>query len=471
MSDIRKRWWLLLLFLFFFFFIAGFGIGSVGKIRLPFALPRRSPFKLKPAQVVANITKTKTVTTQGGNIQLIDASGTSIRLYIPQNAVDKDTDITFSAIAEIPIENYDAGEDAPNVLISPINLHLAIPARLSFDFNPSDDAPNITGVEIPPQITVTPPPEEPLTPGEQERRSQARPRRTSSNGRVIHTNSQESQAGSLVIISPTTRTGEDSIVETPVTGGGSYSYDNEVIEEEAAAFVEEILNNPNATTEQILEAASVAQGFGFDDLDGRAKNRLKEKVQEAKDQIKKDCQENTKPLARTTILRLTSLAQELGFDVEAGETEQLLELCKKRYSVNFSTSAWGRTDAYSGVVCGFIDDQWEMNITLTYQQECGGGSGAVDPFPFTLAAGGGATSNPFIWVGWATVCNTSSSLTHTPSVLNTFYDGNTTVQFYSEWIYMGTAVIQQESSCGNGLPPLKPIPTNVLYAPLDTGIQ
>lgn len=409
--------------------------------------------------VVSSITKTKKITkTIEEKITIVDNSGIKITLYIPRNSLEKDTEITLSALSEPPIDGFRQDAVLPGVMISPANLAFRLPATLVFDFNPNKDQIEIPKISLPvlseidlnlpinlPEIN--PSEQETLSSEEQQRRQQAPQRQFGQRTGVLYTNGSSNQPGSAVFVSPSTTNTDNGTIQTQVDNSGTYSPIPEVEQEEAKAIIERVLADPNATPEQILEAAGLAQAWGFDDLEQKSLTKLKETMKNKIKEIADNCNNSEgTPMSKTKILKVQTIVQALGFTAEDLTLTGLLETCKKKYTMEFSYHDWGRTDTYKAEVCGFIDDLWKMNVGLAW--DCGG-SGNVDPFSFSLPPFGGLTTVTFPWSGSGCACGGCSSLTNLSVSLLLNYDGNRTVVFSQAAAQTKTVQIQEQGRCQN----------------------
>jgi len=367
-----------------------------------FKKPRH--FQLTTATIVPGSKKNKKITKDGGKIILVTENGVKVILIIPPGAKEIETEISLAALSKPPVENYQTDPQDPGVIIEPIDLKLKIPATLIFDFNPQNDVVGITS-EAPSEEAMATPvtlpqEEEKLTEAEQTRRERATPYQISERSGVLYTDSSESEAGTNIYFIPSRRNVAEGQVETQITNGGTISFDNQITAPEAKEQIENVLNNPNATYDQILEAAAAAQAWGFEGLSERAKTRLKEKIKESTQDLAQKCQQGK--VSKTKILKWQALAQALGFEAEEEELNKLTNQCRGYYSLMMETSNLGpRTITYRASVCGFIDDQWQGTYTDIYQGSSSSWN-LTGQVSFSLPAEGGTFIIPTAFGG--TMC-------------------------------------------------------------------
>jgi len=410
--------------------------------------------------VTSAISKTKKIIkTNEEKITIVDGNGIKITLHVPPDSLEKDTELTLTALSEPPIGGLGPEAVIPGVMISPANLAFRLPATLVFDFHPSNDQINIPKINLPtlpendpnqpfnlPEIN--PDEQEVLSSEEQQRRQRAPQRQFGQTTGVIYTNGSSNQPGSAVFVPSSTADSNNGTIQTQVDNSGTYSPIPQVEQEEAKAIIERVLADPNATAQQIIQAAGLAQAWGFDDLEQKALAKLKETMKSKVKEMADNCAspEGT-PMSKTQILTIQTLVQALGFTAEDLNLAGLLETCKKKYTMEFSYHDWGRTDTYKAKVCGFIDDQWTMEVGLTW--DCGG-SGSVNPFSFSLPPSGGLATVTFPWSGSGCACNSScSSLTNTNASLLLNYDGIKTVIVSQAASATKIVQIQQQGFCQN----------------------
>ncbi|MCJ7740879.1 hypothetical protein MUP32_06245 [Candidatus Microgenomates bacterium] len=409
--------------------------------------------------VASTISKTKKIIkTNEEKITIVDNNGVKITLYIPPDSLEKDTELTLTALSEPPIGGLRPDAVIPGVMISPANIAFRLPATLVFDFNPVNDQITIPKINLPtipendpnqpfnlPEIN--PVEQEVLSSEEQQRRQHAPQRQFGQTTGVIYTNGSSNQPGSAVFVPSSTTDSDNGTIQTQVDNSGTYSPIPQVEQEEAKAIIERVLADPNATPQQIIEAAGLAQAWGFDDLEQKALAKIKETMKSKVKEMTDNCAspEGT-PVSKSQILKIQTLVQALGFTVEDLSLSGLLETCKKKYTMEFSYHDWGRTDTYKAKVCGFVDDQWTMEIGLAW--DCGGG-GSVNPFSFSLAPFGGLTTVTFPWSGSGCACGNCSSLTNSSASLLFNYDGIKTVIISQAASATKTVQIQQQGFCQN----------------------
>ena len=170
----------------------------------------------------------------GGKLKLNGDKGEEITLFVPPNALDKDTTLKMSPLSEVPIENYTSSK-GNGVLIEPISTKFKIPASITFDFKPEKQADpfaqmsgtsgNVQGV----QTEATPSPTPNIPPGG--------PFFTGSDG-IIHTDPDNGSSS----ISPTSSSDDGSKVSAPVDKGGTETPD-EIDEGEANKFGDQAAGN------------------------------------------------------------------------------------------------------------------------------------------------------------------------------------------------------------------------------------
>lgn len=401
-----KKLFIILGFLLVVGFIVGFYF-TYGKAKLT---SKPKYFKIKPAQVSQSFVKTKKISKEGGGISLVDEKGTKISLIIPANALEKETEVSLASLTEIPIENYQPPIN-PGVILLPTNLKFKIPATLVFDFDPINDFPLSRTTGQPPSLgaPVGLPETEEFSETETQKRKTATRISFSKNSGIIFTNSTETSGGNTVFLSPSEKDFDRSKITTQTKEGGTFSFDKEITAQEARDFVNEVLNNPNATFEQILEAWKLAQQFGFEDIDEKAKGKLKEKMNEVIKEIKESCGQG-KPVSKKEILDWQALAQALGFEKEEKELDELTRGCRGYYFLSIQQTGpvpgCTYTTNIAASVCGFIDDPWQATgadkVVCTLSDGSTGTQDIKYSFNFSLPRFGGKV--PFSTMTTTTVC-------------------------------------------------------------------
>lgn len=400
----KKKWLILLFILLWFAFMAligyfiGFSKTNLSKLDLSQKIKidlGKKNFKTKKAVVDEGISKTKKIDSKGGKISIVDKKGVKITLNVPPKALREETEIKLSSLTEPPLENYNAGENSPGVLIDPVNIRFAIPGTLIFDFNPENDAESaqpyipVAGASAQNQPSIAPADFGDLTDDERDRRETAQVTNVGPNSAVVYTDSTTANAGGNVYYAPSERNTESSEMQTQTDGGGTYSYDSEVAKAEAKENINKVLNDPNSTFEQILEAGALAQAWGLDELDEKAKKKLKEKMDKAEEEMSKSCEETPPKASKRDILKWQGLAQSLGFDEQDNKFGELLNKCKGYFSFSIPYTEPGYfVWEQKAWVCGFIDDQWQGTWSGHYIGEFSGPI-TFTPYTFSLPPQGG----------------------------------------------------------------------------------
>lgn len=466
-SSVRKKnilWISLFVFITLCgLFLLGFYIGNLGSSdsifrKITFIKTQR--FKLTRAEVEPGYSKTKKVSQAGGSLTIVDKEGVKITATIPPNALESETGVSLSLLQNPPIENYDAGEESPGILLEPVDIKFKIPVNIAFDFNPQDDSSNNIFQTNPPNISssveddtsesaapVANRGEEELTESERTRRQHTRRRDVKKSSAIVHTDSSKERAGNIVYLSLSNKNIENAQIETQTGNGGTYSFDSQVAQEEAKIFIEEVLNNPNATLDQVLEAAVAAQAWGLEGLNEKVLKKLEEKVDQASNEFGEKCKGKGVPVSKKEILKWQVLAQSLGFENIETKLESLLKLCGGYFHFKMSKTFSHFTMNYEASVCGFIDDTWKGS---TYGWYHSGVTGPIEStsFTFSLPPGGGTvTTTPLSVTATAClpeVCSTSSSGTF-PVGLN--FDGIDTITLTGDPTF--TAKIEHQKGCGS----------------------
>lgn len=368
------------------------------------ALFQPNHFKLQKANIVPGSKKTKRMDEKGGILNLVDRKGTKITVNIPAGALEKETEITLAELAASPIPGQD-GNLGQGIFLGPIDIQFKKPALIIFDFNPQNEQPlqpvpaSQVSAGMPSPAT---PVDDGLTEAERTRHQNASGARINEHSGVLRTDSTEDRAGDSVYLAPSVRNQEAGEIESAVSEGGTYSADGEIAKADAKALAESILENPNATSEQILEAWSMAQLWGFDDVEGRAKDKMKNRIDEETRKISENCEnENRIKVSKKAILQLQGLAQQLGMREQEQKLGELLQSCRAYYSFEISSQEIIFESLFDGKflasVCGFIDDEWKASYDEKTTFDIGEGIKKIWDFNVEISGlhlkpGGGSTN-------------------------------------------------------------------------------
>lgn len=413
---------------------------KIGSLNLP---QQTEDFSVPPVKIQSETQKTKVIGKNGGKITIVDIKGVKITLKVPPGAVNEDKEITLVAIdQEDNGSNQDNNQNQQNrtflsgVLIKPLDMKFSFPARLFMDFDPTDDRNgnnqnenlSLEGQELPqetqnPVSVITQPDEigdEEMTGAERQRRTNASRRETPETAHIHFSDSTESQSGTKAYFTPIYRNpGSNSIIESDVNGGGSISSWAGDTWVDVAMAIEKILNNPNATIGDIIQATSGTQGMGeidFKFLGIQARNRLEYAVDKVIKEKKQKCKSG-KPVSKRSLLALKALTQSVNgkfsditdeeqtklkeelWNKMGNEIDKALEECRGYlyYNINYvgpGLSETGGTYTYNfkGSVCGYLDEQWKGSVTEKFvgplSEEYGR---SLENYIFSLPSEGGQT--------------------------------------------------------------------------------
>lgn len=346
-------------------------------------IPYSTTFKTKTPKPIKEQSATALITAKlGGKIELKDEKGVAISFFVQPGGLEKDTTITISPLAEVPIEDYTASINN-GVLIEPEGLQFIKPAILTFDFDPQDPA--TSGGMGSSKINTLP-----------EKASVIHV--DSVAGRVSNTYATRSKFGSKLLVKVKSLS---SFLPGDLGGdAGDQMQANDM--QDAAA------GSDGTCSDQFWSAAvaeaEAAQFAGNGDISEGVWEVLKECVKKEVDKLEKMCQEDPLKLRRKYFLTVIQLAQQ--FDEEqATRADKLMHDCNRNYEIKaqqpISVSEGVSNYQINANLCGYIDDpDWTGKEVVDYvlsvaHQNYGGNIKFTLPWnggPFIMTTGGSVTA-------------------------------------------------------------------------------
>jgi len=334
-------------------------------------IPNFAVLKTKEPKINNQFTATKTIkATEGGEVSLTNAKGEIIKLSIPAGGLTKDTNITISALAEIPIENY-TSRLGNGVLIEPEGLKFAKNATLTFDFKPTKEGGLATGQPLKAPNTLP--------------KGAGVVHVDSILNHVNHANATRSTYGSKLIASISSLS---SFIPDDLSGANGKAVAESELPTEAA--------DQGVCSQQFLNSATKiieeAQAAGDDDTANGVYGVLQDCGKKAVDYMKNKCAEDPTQVRRKDIVNIIQMVQEVGPAEENAEANELMTECKREYTMAGRQSEMvdQGTSVYSvgAKLCGFLDEKWEGTETADYTLLVAHDTytGAIT---FTLPQGGG----------------------------------------------------------------------------------
>lgn len=313
------------------------------------SIPYSTIFKTKTPKPIKEQSATALITAKkGGKIELKDGKGVAISLLIQSGSLEKDTKITISPLAEVPIEDYAASINN-GVLIEPEGLQFIKPAILTFDFDPqypatSNGMGSSKANTLPEKASVI--------------------HVDSVAGRVSNAYATRSKFGSKLLVKVQSLS---SFVPGDLGGdAGNKMQGNDM--QDAAAGAD------GTCSDQFWSAAvSEAEGAQFagnGDISEGVWEVLKECVKKEVDKLEKMCQEDPLKLRRKYFLTVIQLAQQ--FDEEqATRADKLMHDCNRNYEIKaqqpISVSEGSSNYQINANLCGYIDDpDWTGKEVVDY---------------------------------------------------------------------------------------------------------
>lgn len=333
-------------------------------------IPHFAVLKTKEPKPDYQLSVTRTISAvQGGEIGLTDSKGVSVKLLIPAGGLSQDTDITLSPLEEVPIENY-TSKLGNGVLVEPEGLKFSKNATLIFDFKPNENGNLAAGQPL--NIPDTLPKEAGVVHVD------------SLQNRVNNTNAVRSIYGSKLLASISSLS---SFVPDDLSGSNGEAVAESELPTEAADLgvcSQQLINTA-------LKLGSYAEFFGDEKTASGILDVLMDCSKRAVDNLETKCQENPMQVRRQDIMNVMDMTQRIGPVEEASRAEQLMNDCKREYTMSGSKTVDvdQGTSTYSikAKLCGFLDEKWEGTETADYTL-IGAHDHYVGAVTFTLPQGG-----------------------------------------------------------------------------------
>ena len=406
-------------------------------------IPYSTFFVVKsPQPVTARQVSALMTVKAGGTLTLTDAKGMVATLYIPSGALKQDTTITMAPLQEVPIAEF-TGALSNGVVIEPEGLRFAKNAQLTFDFtskkslsvatSPIRLASNEDNAALLERLKSHPEEIENFMKTQLDGATQEMqklgvsvksldggvpvvklPAMTSAmNGTkavkntlpklstVIHVDHQTGR----VNIAETTRSIYGSKITAVVTSLSSFP----VVDlggSMGKGLGQNDLQNGAADAggactpgfiSAMLRIASWQQGSGEPGGDATAMQAVEDCGKAALEEMKQRCEADPIHVTRREMFGLNQMLQQLGLEPEAEQAKELMQSCKRIYSVSADVDVavpeGKSTYGISAQLCGYLDEQWVGTEIIDYKLDLDDGAWVqhvlTGDIRFTLPHGGG----------------------------------------------------------------------------------
>ncbi len=410
----KLKWWKKILLLIFLIALVGLVLLVVLEMALPLTLKlqlmsrfngirnagtSQGAWKAKTPKPNRQASVSQTISSKdGGKIQVKDALGALITLYVFPSSVSQDTKITLSPLLELPIRDY-GKTSSYGVLIEPVDLKFAKPALLVFDFTPDSEDKNLFQTDIPSGVGSMPSGTGTIPQGGSNSQIQfpevndalkqlkdaGLVQGTSTTAGSAASGSATQQGGGAWVMNessggsenvdskPTGSQSADGSVSAPINGGGSYTAD------EADKDQTDKLNEQAPISGGKCDLDSMRDILGMVELNqsvpggdpGPYESAAQKCSEKIIDELKARCDADESQLRRRDFMELAQIFQKF-ISPNSELYEKFMNVmygCVARFEIKGSGSGTKGTTTITydinARICGFVDDkEWRGNYNL-----------------------------------------------------------------------------------------------------------